>query len=655
VRIITILLQFVTGSRRTIPCLVLAATILSHPAWAQEPPVFRASVDLVTVDVSVVRANGLPDPNLRPDDFAVKVDGKPRRVVSAQFVRHVPTTGATPIGAASTHFTSNEDVSVGRYIVIAVDEAHIRRLEGRSALSAAATFLDTLDPLDNLAVVGLSRVGTIDFTRDRAALKRRLQSLVGHTDPVFLQFNLGLLEAVEIADGNRGRLADAVLRECGRSLSTFRSQARTDDDAISRDACPEQLEQEARGVAQHARTQARISLSALASLIDSLKVLDGPKTVVVMSEGMVLDPRLVDLGQLAASTRESRVTIYGLQMEVPIFEAAQERVSPTLVQDTQMRGDGLGRLAGAARGTVFRLVGSDPTPFRRIAAELSGYYLLAFEPLEADRDGRVHRIQVAVEGGGQIRAREAFQIPPTVRSARAREEDLVLLLRSARPATELPVRVATYTYVEPVSAQVRVVVSAEAETSSGAGAGMVLGYVLVDTRGVIVASGALRSETGRHAFTTRVDAGSYTLRVGSIDALGRRGLVERTFTATVRQQGGVQVSDLILAPVPAGPDVPLHPVIDRVAEANVVAYLEMAAQGAQPLTDVRVRFELIGENDTVRRPERAGDVVASGSLWASARTVIPLDGLPSGRYVVVARVQSGDRELARTARPFTIP
>jgi hypothetical protein len=117
----------------------------------------------------------------------------------------------------------------------------------------------------------------------------------------------------------------------------------------------------------------------------------------------------------------------------------------------------------------------------------------------------------------------------------------------------------------------------------------------------------------------------------------------------------VQISDLILAPVPAGPDVPLHPVVDRVDTTQIVAYLELAAQAARPLTDVQVRFELIGEDDTARRPEVRGDVVTSGSLWASARTVLPIAGLPRGRYVVVARVLSGDRELARTARPFTIP
>jgi hypothetical protein len=95
--------------------------------------------------------------------------------------------------------------------------------------------------------------------------------------------------------------------------------------------------------------------------------------------------------------------------------------------------------------------------------------------------------------------------------------------------------------------------------------------------------------------------------------------------------------------------------VDRVDDATIVAYLELSAQAGRPLAGLQVWFELIGEDDTTRRPEIAGNVVESGSLWASARAVMPLERLPRGRYVVVARVSSGGRELARTARPFTIP
>ncbi|HUE85703.1 MAG TPA: VWA domain-containing protein [Vicinamibacterales bacterium] len=638
--------------------LVMGGALPAAPANAQEAPIFRSGVDLITVDATVVGPDGHADPRLGRDDFVLKVDGKVRRVVSAQFVRHT-STAEEASSSPRFHFSSNEFLDPGRLVVVAVDEPHIRRAEGRTALEAAGKFIDGLPAADRVAVLGIGRSGTIEFTRDRALARRRLTTLSGQADPVFLQFNLGLSEAVEIADGSRTRLADVVLRECGQALTNYINPARAIDEAatgVGRDACPEQVEQESRAMAQHARTQARISLSALENLVASVSELERPTTVVLLSEGLVADPRLIDFSEFAARAQEARVSIYVLHMETPLFEAATDRLSPTFLKDVQVRGDGLARLAGSAKGAVFRLVGSDPAPFQRIANELAGHYLIAFEPLASERDGRVHRIELSVTNArGQIRARQAFRLPVAVRSARAREEDLVTLLRSAQPATELPVRVATYTYVEPVSAQVRVVVSTEAEASSGPNSGVVLGYVLVDTNGVIAASGALRSEAGRHAFTTRVTAGSYTLRVGSIDALGRRGLVERTFTAAVRQQGGVQISDLILAPAPAGPDIPLHPIIDRIDETRMVAYLELAAQAARPLNDVRVRFELIGEDDTARRPEFAGDVVASGSLWASARVVMPLDGLPRGRYVVVAKVMSGEQEVARTARPFTIP
>ena len=87
------------------------------------------------------------------------------------------------------------------------------------------------------------------------------------------------------------------------------------------------------------------------------------------------------------------MTIYGLQLEIPTFEAAQERVSPTAQRDLHVRHDGVSRVVGAARGAVFRQVGTDPKPFERIARELTGYYLLAFEARDGDRDGRPHRIR----------------------------------------------------------------------------------------------------------------------------------------------------------------------------------------------------------------------------------------------------------------------
>ena len=633
---------------------LLGLVLIASGAVTAQNVVFRSTVDLVTVDTVVLGRDGRPVPGLRPEDFEIEVDGRRRPVVSAQFIAVAPST-ARKAPLAASYFTSNEHVDAGRFIVIAVDEAHIRRLEGRPALRAASQFLDSLDPMDRVAVVGLSRTGVVEFSRDRPALKRRLGTLVGQTDPFFLQFNIGLLEAVELADGNRNRLSEVVRRECGRSLNEIASSARADDDAVKADACPQQVEQEARGIAQHARTLARLSLNSIAALIETLKRLDGPKTLVLLSEGMLVDPRLIDLGQLASAARDARVTIYGLHMEAPVFEAAQDRVSPTLLQDTQIRGDGLARVAGAARGAMFRLVGSDPRSFARVLEETSAYYLLAFEPTEADRDGNVHRINVQLaRGGGSLRARPTFRMPAVAPSARSREEELVTLLRSAYPVTELPVRVATFVYGEPGTENLRVVVSSEADAAVGNTSEVLLGYVLIDGQGVIAASGAERAGRGRHAFSTKLPPGNYTLRVGGVDLLGRRGLVQRAFTASLVTQSGLRLSDVILAPVPHGPDAPLEPLIDRTNDARLSAYLETYVTGPGPLPDLQVKFEVVPADALKPVLTEDAAVTRHGTRWADARAALNLEPLAAGSYVAIARVMEGDRELARAARRFTL-
>jgi VWFA-related protein len=631
--------------------------IVACVSVATGQPTFRSGVDLVTVDASVLGRDGKPVDSLGPDDFVIKVDGQPRRVVTAQFVSQTAP-AARPQPLVSYHFTSNEGADAGRLVVVAIDEAHIRRLEGRSALRAAANFLDTLDPSDRVAITGLARLATIDFTRDRVALRQRLYALAGQADPVFLQFNIGLSEAIEIADGSRMRLADVVLRECGRSLTTYTTPARTEDDVGGggRDACPEQVEGEARGMAQHARTQARISLSALSALVATLRPLEKPKTVVLLSEGLVADPRLVDLGELSAAAQAARVSIYVLHLEVPMFEAAQARVSPTFLKDIQVRGDGLARLAGATRGAVFRLVGSDPRPFERIALEISGHYLLAFEALASDRDGKVHRIQVSLaRGGGELRARQAFKVPPMLPSARATEQRLVDVLRNTRLATELPIRVATYTYGEPASPNVRVVVSAEAEASGGPDVGVRLGFVLIDERGVIAATSAHAADAGTYAFSAVVPPGHYLLRAAAVDAFGRQGSVERTFSAQIPAKDGVRVSDLILAHVPARPDAPLQPVIDRAPAFAMMAYVELYADEGEPLRTASVRVEVAAAETSPALVTVSADLARRDARLAVARAVVPVRDLTPGRYVARAEVSVGGRPLHQTVRPFTVP
>ena len=107
---------------------------------------------------------------LRAEDFRLEVDGRPRRIVSAQFV-DLSADRSTAVAAAAAHFSSNEGADDGRIVVIAVDEAHIRRLEGRPALVAASRFIDGLPAIDRVGVIGADDRDGFTLTRDRLALR----------------------------------------------------------------------------------------------------------------------------------------------------------------------------------------------------------------------------------------------------------------------------------------------------------------------------------------------------------------------------------------------------------------------------------------------------------------------------------------------------
>src|SRR5215212_8157422 len=85
---------------RTLLVALLGIVAIAAPARSQAPdgqppadqqpvqgPTFRTGIDLVAVDVAVVDSRGRPVEDLRAPDFSVKIDGEPRRVVSAELFK----------------------------------------------------------------------------------------------------------------------------------------------------------------------------------------------------------------------------------------------------------------------------------------------------------------------------------------------------------------------------------------------------------------------------------------------------------------------------------------------------------------------------------------------------------------------------------------
>jgi VWFA-related protein len=614
-----------------------ALLILAALPHAQQPT-FKSRVDLVTVDATVLDRDGRPVEGLSPDDFSLLVDGQPRRIASLQYVTYAapPADAAVPAAAPAASVQHLD----GRVLLMAVDQANIRRVEGGAALKAAAAFIDTLSPADRIAAVPVETGDAIEFTPDHDRVKRQLSGLLGRAVPMPTEFPLGIAEAIGVADGSRGWLDRVVTRVCGQPLARVQRMERMAAEEGIRDPCPTHVEQQARAMAHSARNQGEQSVAAVKRLLRRLDDIEGAKTLVIVSEGLIAEPRLVDMTEVSVLAQQARATIYVLQVDVPITEAGDDMLHPNSPDDVRIKGDGLARLAGAAAGTILQLVGSDPQPFRRILRETSGHYLLAFEPAAADRDGATHRIAVNVKrAGASVRARPLFSVPPPPSAPMTVEDQLVQLLRSRRVSTALPVHVGVTAAraADPQRIETHVTIELEAAAIDAT-----YGAVIVDAKGVVVTSATSRTTTGQFSFPATVLPGRYLFRVAAVDAGGKAGAAEKT--VDVQLQGAdLRTSDLVLVAVDErGASTP---VVERTSAASLDAAFEVYA-ARQWTPTAPLTFELVsGSGGTpVKLPAdlRWAD---EAKHWV-ARGRFDLRELKPGRYILSASLP-GAAQLRR--------
>jgi TolA-binding protein len=321
-----------------------------------------------------------------------------------------------------------------------------------------------------------------------------------------------------------------------------------------------------------------------------------------------------------------------------------------------------------ARGDVFRIVSNADFAFRRLALELSGYYLVGFEPEPGDRDAKPHKIKVDVRKKDvAIRARREFSVAAT--SPSPTTDTLVLdTLRSPLLASDIRLELTTYTFQDPESQKVKVILSADLDRSVNAGQRISLGYILVDDKGKVTASQIEKAlttpvhpETKRQTYVgaALTTPGVYTLKLAAVDEDGRRGSVERTFTAQLNAFGGLQITDLLIAddsktmPGSAG----LIPSVDaKFTGDEVHGYVELFSDSAATLRDATVTIE-VAESDSSKALDAVTaqfQGVEGGDRRRVAEAAVPIAQLGAGHYVLRAAVAVNGQKVGQVLRPFEI-
>ncbi|MEX2273084.1 MAG: VWA domain-containing protein [Vicinamibacterales bacterium] len=615
-------------------CRLMAALVLATNS-SQQQPVFRSGIDVVAYDFTAVDGDGRAITDLTAAEITLRVNGRPRPVLSVEFVAAPARAGVEAI-AAPAPYSSNARAIASRTLILAIDDEHLPVGE-RGVINDLEALLDGLAPGDRAGLIALKGAGTrVEITTDIDAVRAALRGIAGKEQPRFGQFSVSPSESIAVLEGDRIVLQRVIARECGAGAGP---------------ACPDQVRFEAESNGNTFERTTRVTLEALRSLFENLAAVEGPKSVVVVSGGIFGTRRTRPLIEEAAdAAARARVSVVALQQFDALGGTSDRQPSQTGLEDANRRGAGLQEVTDLTGGAFFRTAGSARPAVERIAAELAGYYLLTFEPGPGERSAALQRIELATTRAGvTLRARPRFA------AAGAGSKDVPAtrdaLVRGSETHRALPLRVAAYAQQGPDSGTVKLVVLAESPAPSPHPIPARFALVTHDLKmgsqwtATLSTGGAPPVPTA-----ASVPAGRYQLRVAAIGDDGSRGTIEHAVNAALTTAGPLQVSDLMLGAA-SGEAFSPRLSFDR-ADGAAVAYLEL--YGEPGSATVSVVLERAKTADGAAIETAPMTLRARGSSSQFATGGFALDALEPGDHVIRAIVHINGTAAARVVRTLRL-
>jgi VWFA-related protein len=669
---------------RPLAVLLALVSLLIASGQAQDSQLqrFRGGVDLIAIDVSAVDSKGRPVEDLKPGDFVVKVDGKVRPTVSAELlkVERGKAAATRPVDALTS---TNQAPQNARRIIVAADQTLMTPGSLAPLQRTASQFVERLAPEDYAAFVAFPEPGPrVDFTTDKARVRKAMEQMVGQPQPIFTgDFNIALTEALDITGAESiqnsseppippeltperlltGPTMRRVLERGCRGLSIEELRDPANIEFLRQ--CRRGVYNESIRIASQARTEATISLRALEKLLQDLVPLDGPKTMVLFSAGLVNDNPIIlnEVAHLAAAARTTiNVIAVDRNREQELRDMPNGQSTLSLV-DRSYEMQGLEIIADSTGGTLFRGMASGAGIFERLESELSAWYLVAVARQPGDPDRQ--RLEVEVKRRGVSVRSNTSVVSTQFDTNRPVDQLLSDVLSSPFAIPGVPLRVSTFTQRDAAPGRYRLRLAAQIGAPGEPAGEFALGYILADSRGRAVTTAGSRrtlspaasgpNQMLQYDTSLAVDPGSYSLRFGVIDKDGRRGTVVHRIELPGFDGVDVATSDLIVGNLPAEGES-LTPRIDpQVTTSELAGYVELYLPDADRDT-VSVVLEIAeGESSpalatetlTLRPGETPASQVATGFVTA---TMTP------GRYLARAVVRRDGNRVKTLSRPFTI-
>lgn len=603
--------------------LIAAAILVS----AVQQPTFRTRVDLIRLDVRVMDKAGLPVRGLRPDDFVVTVDGKPRKVTFAQFYGPddvPPQQGAEAPVVVGTNTTSTP----GRVVVVVIDLESIEAGSEKPIFETTAALVERLSPADAVGLLVLPGKG-VEITRDRQKVRDAIKELRGWAPPA-PRYTISVRDAEGIRNGDAMVMRAVYERECNPPTSEM---------------CQREIMDMVKPMLMDADRRTMTFAGTLGTLFAKLEPIQAPKSVVLLSAGL---QRRFGNEQAFDSLRQ-RSAAAGIALSVVQVEQPEHDVSRKTLARRATRGDaleGLSAIASAAQGSFYYGVASAAGAFERIRSEILYSYQLGVESSPSDADDRRHKLKVEVKRPGvTVRTHKEILIPKIA----VTEVSPVDVLVQPVDLMETPIAAGLFTTRGDDPSTLKVILLAELLGGKReAGTASYAFAVQQDGKNVFETAGRFANGASRAAIATQLAPGRYRLRTAVLDAANRAGSTDIPIVVGLRQAGALQFSDLIVGDTRAGTFLPM-------TRASVAAAIETAIElySTDPgqFEGLSVSIEARRPADpkpSVQVPAELGRTDSDRRRYASAR--LAAGALTPGTWIVTAVARRGDAVVGQVSR-----
>ena len=350
--------------RYGVPGLALGVLVCLSAFPEARPPIQGEPPSTIPVEVVALERDGTFADSLKPESFAVAVDGRPRRVLWVRQVSRGPGSMAEagrhqPAGADPVRYAAEP----ARSILIVVDQSSIERGSERTVIEAAGSLVDRFGLDDRIGVIRIpvARAGRVDLTTERVAVRAELRLLAGLAPRAASQpSNAPAVTLLVPASDPNEPTGDPAA-----SNSPERPQIDTDRLGAANEGLP-----------------AADYVTSLRDLVTALRPFPTRKVLAVFSGGLRTGgtERIDDLARQAIA---AHTTIYAFRISDGHDSRAE---APGL--------SALARLATSTGGSLLVVGKGTDKGIERMVSDISACYVLGVESSSTDADGRAHALRV---------------------------------------------------------------------------------------------------------------------------------------------------------------------------------------------------------------------------------------------------------------------